>query len=233
MKWKKVLLDPSFWILLAVNVFLLYKYVQKPAIFTTLIWLYWSQNVLYGFSNFVDILTSKKVDVTGGASIFGRSNKNADLPGNPVIQKAIKSDKKIASEMAWGFIILFGFFHFVIGIFLLTMTKLSSFDWAFYTKYLLIFLIFQVVSFIQHKIQNRDRAANITRMSTLPYLRVVPIHLCILIPAFLHLSNLIVFLILKVVIDTIMYVRITSFYQKDNIVVAATTVNINSAISSE
>jgi hypothetical protein len=227
MKWKKILLDPSFWILLGVNIFLVYKYEQTPGIFITLIWLYWSQNVLYGLSNFADMLTSGKVDVSGGASILGRSNKNDDLPGNFVTQKAVKSDKEIASDMAWGFILLFGFFHLVLGIFLATMTKRSLFDWGFYLQYLLIFSIFQLISFIQHKIQNRDKAANITRMSTLPYLRVVPVHLCILIPAFLHLSNLLVFLVLKVIIDIVMYVRITRYYQKNNIVAEATAINID------
>jgi len=233
MKWKKVFLDPSFWILLGVNIFLVYKYEQTPAIFTTLIWLYWSQNVLYGFSNFVDILTSKKVDVADGASVFNTSNKNTTSNDGATRKKPIKSDNQIASDMAWGFLFLFGFFHFVMGIFLLTMTKMSAFDWAFYEKYLLIFFIFQVISFIQHKIQNRNIPANVTRMATLPYLRVVPVHLCILIPAFLRLSNLIVFLVLKVIIDVIMYVRVTSYYQKNNAVLNTTIVNIDSGISSE
>jgi len=233
MKWKKVFLDPSFWILLGVNIFLIYKYLQNPAIFITLVWLYWSQNVLYGVSNFVDILTSKKVDVTGGAFVFKTSSKNAISGDSAIPQKPVKSDNQIASDMAWGFLFLFGFFHFVLGIFLVTMTKMSSFDWGFYEKYLLIFLIFQLISFIQHKIQNRDIAANVTRMATLPYLRVVPVHLCILIPAFLHLSNLIVFLVLKVIIDIVTYVRVTSYYQKNNTVLNATIVNIDSSISSE
>ncbi len=230
MKWKRTLLDPSFWILLIVNIFLVIRYLQNPGIFTTLVWLYWSQNVLYGLFNFADILTSKNVDVKDGVAAIKGSKKEVETTADPT-PKPFKTDRQIASDMAWGFLYIFGFFHFVIAIFLFSMKKTGPFEWDFYSKYLLIFFISQVIIFVQHKFQNRDKAANVTLMSVLPYLRVVPVHLCILIPAFLPLSNLIVFLVLKVITDTITFIRTAGYYKKDDILTAATATNIESTIS--
>ncbi|MFI5195847.1 MAG: hypothetical protein ACHQD8_02040, partial [Chitinophagales bacterium] len=39
-----------------------------------------------------------------------------------------------------------------------------------------------------------------------PYIRILPMHLTILIPAFFHVSNLGVFLILKSIADVLMYI---------------------------
>src|SRR5258708_25554343 len=107
MNWKKIYIDPSLWILLLANVFLVYKYEQNPKIFTTLIWLYWSQNILYGFSNFLDMITSKNIDVSAYKIASGST----------------KTDKYLANAAGWAFLFHFGFFHFVYFIFLVTMPK--------------------------------------------------------------------------------------------------------------
>jgi hypothetical protein len=214
-KLKKVLTDPSFWILLIANVFLVYKYEQNPKIFTTLIWLYWSQNILYGFFNFIDILTTRKVDIsTGVKSPFGSQY----------------TEKGIKSSTAWFFFFHFGAFHLAYFIFLLAMDKTGPFDWSFFKYYLLVFFIFQLVSFIQNKIRNKDNVTNLGRMFFKPYLRVVPMHLCILIPAFLHITSLTVFLILKVIADVFMYVITNSSYKR-NPIAEITAMNIKSTIS--
>lgn len=100
LKLKKTLLDPSFWILLVANIYLVYKYEQNPGIFTTIIWLYWSQSVLYGLFNFVDILTVKQVEQTDPLS--------PDLSGTLVGGKG-----NIRAFTAWIFLFHYGFFHLV------------------------------------------------------------------------------------------------------------------------
>ena len=218
MKWKKVLPDPSFWILLLANIYLIYKYEQNPDIFTTLIWLYWSQSIIYGFFNFLDILTTKSVDLSTQLQPSLGSDNAAD------------KQKDVKNATAWVFLFHFGFFHFVYFIFLLTMTTLKLFDWVFFKYYILVFVVFQVVSFIQHKIQNKNKPADLGRMFFTPYLRIIPMHLCILIPAFVHITNLTVFLVLKVIADVLMYILTSSHYQK-NSVAEVTTLNIKSIIS--
>jgi mannose/fructose/N-acetylgalactosamine-specific phosphotransferase system component IIC len=79
------------------------------------------------------------------------------------------------------------------------MTKLSLFDWPFFKYYLGIFFVSLAVNFIGHKIQKRTMGDNLGKIMLLPYLRIIPMHLCILVPAFFSITRLTVFLVLKVV----------------------------------
>jgi len=217
MNWRKVLTDPSFWILLGVNVWMLYSFEHNPQIFTTLIWLYWTQSVLYGLFNFLDMETVRKADMSG-----------MDI-------KPLKdmSGKQAARTAGWFFLVHYGGFHFAYFIYLLITKHSGPFDWDMYKKVIAAFLVFQVINFVQHKIQDRTRSANIGRMFAIPYLRIVPMHLCILLPAFFHWTNLTVFLVLKIITDMIMYVITNSYYKKDITVADATSVNLESTISSQ
>ncbi len=217
MNWKKILLDPSFWMLLVVNVYMVYKYEQNPKVFNTLLWLYWSQSVFLGFFNFLDMRTSPKVDV----SIFKPTENGG------------KSDKKVANSLAWFFLLHFGGFHFCYFVFLGIKATSGFFDWIFYKQYLLVFLILQVVNFVQRKIHNKDRAVNIGKMFYMPYLRIIPMHLCILIPAFFNFSDLSVFLVFKSIADVAMFILTTNYYQKVDPVTTQTAINTNSILSSE
>ena len=211
---RKLFSDPTFWLLLAINIGLVYSYEQNPAIFTTLIWLYWAQSILYGFFNFLDILSVRKADVSAMRSYATKT----------------KSDRAIANGAAWFFLFHFGFFHVAYCVFLFAMKKTGAFDWAFYEKYLIAFTVFQVFSFIQHKIQNKDRAVDISKMVTTPYLRIIPMHLCILIPAFINVSNMTIFLVLKVITDMASYRFARNYNNKNDVVANASAINIDSTI---
>ena len=210
MKLKRALTDPTFWILLGVNVALVYSYEQNPGIFTTLIWLYWWQSVLYGIFTFLDILTTRSVAV-GGVKVEEKNDKGASIS-------------------AWFFLFHYGFFHLVYFIFLSTMEKTGPFEMEFFKKFLIIFVVFQVFSFIQHKIQNRKTPPDFGKMIATPYIRIIPMHLCILLPAFIGVSNLTVFLVLKVACDVIMYVATTRYYNKNEVSANAAMMNIDSGI---
>ena len=213
--FRKILIDPAFWVLLGVNIFLVYKYEHNPSIFTTLVWLYYSQNILYGLFTFLDILTTKKFDETT-MKLYG---KNGEINQRP------------SSKAAWGFLMFFGFFHFVYFVFLATMPKSGPFQWDFFKDLILVFLVFQIVNFIQHKIQNKKNVVNLIQLTGLPLLRVLPMHLCILVPAFLKISNLSVFLVIKVVVDVLTYVIATKYYRNNDLKLNVTTLNIKSTFS--
>ena len=217
LNWKRTLTDPSFWILLIANCYLVYKYEQNPDIFSTLIWLYWSQSVLYGLFAFVNILTTKTP-----ASIDETTGDN----GLPNGKRSLKD------ATAFFFLAHYGFFHLVYCIFLSTMTKLSLFDWQFFKYYLGIFFLSLAVNFISHKIQKRTLGDDLGKMMLLPYLRIIPMHLCILIPAFLSVTRLTVFLVMKVVADVFMY-ALTNTYYKRVPLAELTALNMNSNIASE
>ena len=61
------------------------------------------------------------------------------------------------------------------------------------------------MQFIQHKRFQKDHEVDISKMFFLPYLRIVPMHLMILGPAFLGWEPSTIFLVLKTVADLIMY----------------------------
>ena len=190
MKQKKIWTDVSFWVLIGMNAYLVFYYYLQPQIFTTLVWLYWAQSVLIGFFNFADIITIRKVKpmpitVNGVDKIM---NAKMKLPG------------------ALFFLFHYGFFHFIYAFFLAGMKITGPFQTTFFRYCLGAFIIGQVVNFVQHKIQQQKEETNLTKMFMTPYLRIVPMHLTILIPLFLHVSNLGVFLILKSIADVLMYV---------------------------
>lgn len=205
MKLKKAATDPSFWILLIANSYLVYKYEQNPAIFSTLVWLYWSQSIIYGFFTFLTISALPEPDVKVSERTIA---ERGDRPEGKVTYPAVT---------AWFFVFHYGFFHLVYFIFLLTITKLSLFDWQFFKYYLLVFFLSQLANFIQHKLQKQKTPVDFGRMLAIPYLRIIPMHLCILIPAFLNVLSLTVFLVLKVVADTAMYVVTNSNYQRNSL----------------
>jgi hypothetical protein len=217
MNWKKLLLDPSLWILLFVNIFLIYSYEQNPKIFTTLIWLYWSQSVLFGLFNFLDMLTP-------GKKTISELNRGLSLKEN---------DKGLAKYAAWGFLFHFGFFHFGYYLSLARMEKTGSFGWGLYRMFLIFFLVSQIINFIYHKMQDRKRPASISKQFFTPYLRILPMHLCILLPVLFNWSNLTVFLILKMITDVLMYIITTSYYWKKDSGATVARKDINAIVTSE
>jgi Family of unknown function (DUF6498) len=190
MKRKKVLTDPGFWVLIGINVYLIIHYYNNPAIFTTLIWLYWSQSVMMGLFNAVDILTVRTVQT--------EPDKATGQPVSSMFKNRVRG--------ALFFTVHYGFFHLAYLIFIATMKRSGPFQWDFYKYFIMAFFVGQVINFVQHKIQQRRAASNIGTMFFVPYLRIIPMHLTILIPAFLNISNLGIFLILKSVADVVMYI---------------------------
>jgi hypothetical protein len=220
LNWKRVLIDPSFWILLIANAYLVYKYEQDPDIFSTLVWLYWSQSMLYGLFTCLTILTTKM-------PVIPRKEQTDEEP-----EVMFNGKKTPLDATAFFFLGHYGFFHLVYFFFLIGMTKLSLIDWTFFKYYLAVFFVSQAVSFIQHKFQRQAIEEDFGKVLVRPYLRVIPMHLCILIPAFMSITSLTVFLVLKVVADVFMYVLTSSHYKRDPLA-ELTAVNIKSTATPE
>ena len=168
------------------NIYLIVHYNNYPDSIHTIIALYWIQSVLIGLFNFLDILTAGKV-IEGSITI-----------GN-------KPGTKGCS--AFFFLFHYGFFHFVYFIFLVTSIINPS---KIERKYLLIALLILVAgltfNFVKEKFYFWGKERNLGYMVFLPYLRIIPMHLMILIPSFFHISNFIVFLVLKTVFDAAMHI---------------------------
>lgn len=187
MRTQRIWKDPGFWVLMGVNVYLVFHYYQHPEIFTTLIWLYWCQSVLLGVFNVLDMVTVKLV-----------------APG------AYKQDGltgiTVKGFSAVFFIFHYGFFHLVYLVFIATMKPRYPIQWDFFKYFIGAFIAGQIITFVQHKIlQKRTNSAAGASLLT-PYIRIVPMHLTILLPSFFHISNLGVFLVLKTAADAVMYI---------------------------
>ncbi len=197
---KQILYDPAFIFLIAINAYCIWYYQTNPDEFNTLLFLYWGQSVLIGLFNFVDMLTVKNV-VTGSMTI---NNVPAD------------SSSKSKGCTSLFFLFHYGIFHLVYGIYIFIYTKLDV-DLHFILIGLAAFSLNLIVQFVRHKQWQQYNAVNIGSMFILPYLRIIPMHLMILIPIFFHWKASVIFLILKAAADIIMYVVTSPFYKAERV----------------
>ncbi len=114
--------------------------------------------------------------------------------------------KKNIGCAAFFFLFHFGFFHFVYAIFLLT-----GFSAGANAKIVLItggiFLVESTLDLISRRSsKQKGEKENIGKIFLVPYLRIIPMHLMILLPGFLGYGASVTFLILKTVADIGMYI---------------------------
>lgn len=195
---KRILFDPAFLFLIAINAYCIWYYQNNPDEFYTLVFLYWGQSVLIGLFNFIDLLTVKNI-----------------VPGS-MVMNASDTDRSPTSKgcTASFFAFHYGAFHLAYGIFILVQSKLKV-DLHFVLIGLAAFTLNLIIQFIRQKQWEQNNKVNLGTMFFLPYLRVVPMHLMIMGPAFLHWKASAIFLVLKMAADVIMYL-ITSPVHKPN-----------------
>lgn len=193
---KRILSDPAFLFLIAINVYCIWYYKQNPDEFNTLVFLYWGQSVLIGFFNFADILTIKNI-----------------IPGSMEFNKSpVQNNVKTKGCAAAFFAVHYGIFHLAYGIFLIVYTKLKI-DFNFLLLGLAAFSLSLIIEFVRHKQWQNNNAVNLGKMFFLPYLRIIPMHLMILGPAFFHWEASTIFLFLKMSADVIMYLLTSPFHK--------------------
>ena len=185
---RRILSDPAFLFLIGINAYCIWYYQKNPDEFNTIVFLYWGQSVLIGLFNFVDILTVKNI-----------------IPDSLEFNESpVKSNSKTKGCAASFFAVHYGFFHLAYGIFILVNSKLKI-DFHFVLIGLAAFSLNLIIEFIRHKQWQSTNAVNLGRMFFLPYLRIIPMHLMILGPAFLNWKASTIFLVLKTFADVIMY----------------------------
>ncbi len=198
--FKKFISDPSLLFLLAGNLYCVWYYDKNPGGFATIVWIYWMQSVIIGLFNFLDLYTIK--------------NYNKD--------DFTMNDKPITEKhkgcMAWFFLSHYGFFHFGYLIFILIDFGIDTIDKNFLLLGVAAFLLESIFGFIKRKQLEREVKINIGHMFFLPYLRILPMHMMIIIPQILGLKPSIVFLLLKMAADIFSYVLYKRIYHKPRIV---------------
>lgn len=195
--FKKIFSDPALYVLIVLNVFFIYEYKDDPSKYTTIIWLFWCQSVLIGLFNFIELLTTSNAEAG--------SFKMNDKPVDP---------KKGRGCYSWFFLMHYQFFHLVYFIFLATQTGFKNIDGEFFKYALLGLFVNQVVVFIRHKQFYKTQAPNLGYLFFLPYLRIIPMHFTILLPAFMNWQPAMIFLILKGIFDVLGHILTTQVYSK-------------------
>lgn len=192
---RKIFTDPAFYALVFLNIYFIYEYKDDPKKYNTIIWIFWCQSVLIGIFNFLDLLTTKSVDA-----------KNFTMNDQPV--------DPVKSRGCYSFFFLFHYelFHVVYLIFLVVELGATTIDVSFLKYGLVAITVNMIIDFVRHKQQYKDHPPNLGTMFFLPYLRIIPMHLMILMPSFLNIKPSLVFLILKAFFDVVGYLIITRWY---------------------
>ncbi len=177
------------------NVFFIFEFRADPKQYTTIIWLYWCQSVLLGVFNFFDMLTLKKASV-----------ENMTFNDKPATVRQAKGCLPIF------FLFHYGIFHVVYLVFLLVDFKLSDLSFSMLKWAIAGLFLNQLVVFVQNKTKYADIPRNIGTMFFMPYLRIVPMHLTILLPKFIGWTPVLTFLILKTLFDILGHLLTTRYY---------------------
>ncbi|CAN5251994.1 hypothetical protein BH09BAC2_BH09BAC2_23430 [soil metagenome] len=195
--FKKLFFDPGVIFLLLINIYCIYYYYNNPDQFNTIVILYWLQSILIGLFNFADLLTVKNA-----------------VPGSVNI-----GDKKIGSTssgnrtLAFFFLLHYGFFHLVYGIFLYSFNDFIV-DRHFIQIALAAFSLNLILDFARQKQWESSHSVNMGVIFFLPYFRIVPMHIMIMLSVFLGLKAAI-FLFLKTIADVLMYVVTKRIHKRD------------------
>ena len=144
---KRILFDPAFLFLVAINLYCIWYYQNNPDEFNTIVFLYWGQSVLIGLFNFVDMLTVKNV-----------------IPGSIEINDTPVNDSSRSKGCtATFFLVHYGFFHLAYGIFILVYTKFKI-DFHFVLIGLVAFSLNLIIQFARHKQWQATHPVNLGSM---------------------------------------------------------------------
>jgi len=182
---KRTATDPSALTLILSNLIIIVWAVLDNWQAATIIWIYWYQNIIIGIFTVCKALTLQNF-----------STKGVTINDQPVL--ATKGTK---IKLAGFFTIHYGFFHLCYALVLTSILKEKA-----AINYIIpaIFLFFanHLFSFIYNEKTDREREINIGTVLFLPYYRIIPMHLLIIIGAILPgRLLLILFLLLKTAAD--------------------------------
>lgn len=181
--------DLTLWALILFNGYLIWYYHQHLDSFKTLVWLYWMQSIIIGVFNALDLLLIKSLDII-----------NLEINGKPM-----KNTIQSKGCVALFFMVHYGFFHLGYAVFLLIQIK-GSFDKQLFLLGVGLMFVEGALAFFKRKVWSKSSSPiNAGRMFFLPYLRIVPMHLMILGPAFFGWNNISIFLWLKAFTDILLH----------------------------
>ncbi|HOO78144.1 MAG TPA: DUF6498-containing protein [bacterium] len=164
---KAFLLDPSAWTLIGANLWIIYLYLVEDWSAETILAVYWLQSVIIGLFTFVTMLTVPDFDPSGITS-----------NGRPV-----PPTRRAQRGMSFFFLFHYGFFHLVYALFIVGLAAREHSRLAPPGVLLgaaAIFFANHLFSFLYHRFLVREPSPPFGKLMFMPYLRIIPMHFCIL-----------------------------------------------------
>ncbi len=191
--------DASLWVLVVSNLYTLVTALYQGWDIMSLMLIYWAQSVIIGFFTIIRILSLQNFS-TEGLRLRGRS---------------VLPTKHTRSSMAFFFFIHFGGFHlgylffiFVSGVFPVLDSSITI---GVFLGTVLVFLFNHAFSFYYHRAADREQPKNIGTIMLIPYARIIPMHITIILGGILFVETgssrqvLVLFLLLKTLADALMH----------------------------
>lgn len=192
---KRLFSNPSTLFLLLGNIYCIWYYEKYPEDFATIVWIYWFQSIIIGFFNFLELVTIK----------------------NNELRDENKSGTFFKSGCSgWFFLFHYGIFHLVYFVFLLVDFNVASVKKLVLLIGIATFFLESLIGFIRHKVVEKTEKVNVGVLFFLPYLRIIPMHLMILLPSFFGVKPTILFLVLKMGADLLSF-KLYSYVYRRNI----------------
>jgi Family of unknown function (DUF6498) len=115
---------------------------------------------------------------------------------------------------SWFFLFHFGIFHLVYFVFLIIDFPLYEIQRMVLLLGIATFFLESLMSFMRHKRNQDDENMNVGVLFFLPYLRIVPMHLMIILPTFFGWKASLLFLVLKMGADLLSFQLYHFVYSK-------------------
>lgn len=160
---------------------------------TTLMWPYWIQSVVIGY------FSRKRILALSRFSTDGLTINDRPVEPTPATQRSVANF----------FALHYGFFHVGYLVFLLKLTKdLAWWDWLGLAAASTSFAVNHRASFQQNAAADSRGTPNLGTLMFLPYLRIIPMHLTIMLGSALGAQStlaLVLFCALKTGADVLMH----------------------------
>lgn len=186
---KIILVNPSTISLLVSNLLVIILAIVQGWEVATVLWVYWMQSIIIGFFQFLRILSLKK---------FSTENFKIN-------SQSVSPTNNTKLFTAFFFLFHYGFFHFIYAIFLFNFFTNQPLDFTYLFLGGLIFFLNHFFSYQHNKVIDEQKTQNIGTLMFSPYARIIPMHLIIVFGAILGQSILVIFLLLKTLVDLIMH----------------------------
>lgn len=189
-KLREIPTDSSVISLLFSNILIIILAIVQRWEITTILWTYWEQSIIIGFFNFLRILSLKNF-----------STENFTINNHPALPTP---QTKVFT--AFFFVLHYGFFHLIYAIFLFQFfSSGQTLDLNYLFLGGLIFFLNHLFSYWHNKKIDEQKTQNIGQLMLAPYTRIIPMHLIIILGAFIGQSTLLIFLLLKSTVDILMH----------------------------